>query len=241
MSDNMRGKKQDEPEYSSAILDNRMLSDQVVAFLNRELVLGHMQQGQRINEAELACNLGISRNPIREAIRRLEERGLLVSSPRRGTFVRTFSRTDIDDIFSFRVVVESFAIEAALPHMDDADLDRIAGFVDAMVAAADADNEVSLVENDLAFHLEICKLSRNRQTLHAFMNIQAEVQMLITMAEQRFETLHAAAIDHWPVVEALRTRDVTKAVSAIREHIQDSWRRLAEEYERHDLLPRSSI
>ncbi|RUZ00102.1 GntR family transcriptional regulator, partial [Mesorhizobium sp. M7A.F.Ca.CA.001.04.2.1] len=150
------------------IIDHRMLSDQVSTLLVRELIFGRLQPGQRINEAELARQLGISRNPIREAIRRLEERGLLVAVPRKGTFVRTFLHSDIDEIFSFRIVVERFAMEQALPQMTDADIDRIAGFVDAMVAAANANDEIALVENDLAFHLEICRLSKNRQTLHAF-------------------------------------------------------------------------
>jgi DNA-binding GntR family transcriptional regulator len=234
MRENLHSKVQGEPDFSGAKIDNRMLSDQVATFLFHELISGRLQPGHRINEAELARQLGISRNPIREAVRRLEERGLLVSAPRRGTFVRSFSRSDIDDIFSFRIVVEGFAIEQALPRMSDSDLDRVASFVDAMVAAADAGNEVALVENDLAFHLEICKLSANRQTLRAFVEIQAEVQMLITMAEQRFESLHAAAVDHWPVVEALRTRDIAKALDAIRFHINDSWRRLVVEFDRPD-------
>lgn len=220
------------------IIDHRMLSDQVSTLLVRELIFGRLQPGQRINEAELARQLGISRNPIREAIRRLEERGLLVAVPRKGTFVRTFLHSDIDEIFSFRIVVERFAMEQALPQMTDADIDRIASFVDAMVAAANANDEIALVENDLAFHLEICRLSKNRQTLHAFTNIQAEVQMLITMAERQFESQMAAAVDHWPIVEALRTRNPQKAMDAIRDHIRDSWRHLLEAYDREK--PRSS-
>jgi DNA-binding GntR family transcriptional regulator len=220
------------------IINHRMLSDQVSTLLVRELIFGRLQPGQRINEAELARQLGISRNPIREAIRRLEERGLLVAVPRKGTFVRTFLHSDIDEIFSFRIVVERFAMEQALPQMTDADIDRIAGFVDAMVAAANANDEIALVENDLAFHLEICRLSKNRQTLHAFTNIQAEVQMLITMAERQFESQMAAAVDHWPIVEALRTRNPQKAMDAIRDHIRDSWRHLLEAYDREK--PRSS-
>ncbi|RUZ79712.1 GntR family transcriptional regulator [Mesorhizobium sp. M7A.F.Ca.US.006.01.1.1] len=219
------------------IIDHRMLSDQVSTLLVRELIFGRLQPGQRINEAELARQLGISRNPIREAIRRLEERGLLVAVPRKGTFVRTFLHSDIDEIFSFRIVVERFAMEQALPQMTDPDIERIAGFVDAMVAAANANDEIALVENDLAFHLEICRLSKNRQTLHAFTNIQAEVQMLITMAERQFESQMAAAVDHWPIVEALRTRNPQKAMDAIRDHIRDSWRHLLEAYDREK--PRS--
>ncbi|MEJ2623728.1 MAG: GntR family transcriptional regulator [Pseudolabrys sp.] len=215
-------------DASTGIIDNRMLPDQVSAFLIRGLMFGSLKPGQRLNEAELSRQLGISRNPIREAIRRLEERGLLVAVPRKGTFVRTFDRRDIDEIFSFRVMMERFAMEQAMPSMTDADIDRVAGYVDAMVAAAEADNEIDLIENDLAFHLEICRLSGNRQTLHAFSNIQAEVQMLITMAERRFESLIDAAVDHWPIVQAVRTRDPEKAMDAISYHIRDSWRLLLE-------------
>ncbi len=224
-------------DQPSGIIDRRMLSDQVATFLVRELIFGRLHPGQRINETDLARQLGISRNPIREAIRRLEERGLLVAVSRKGTFVRTFLRRDIDEIFSFRVVVERFAVEQALPQMTDADIDRIAGFVDAMVAAAQAGDEMAFVENDLAFHLEICRLSNNRQTLHAFTNIQAEVQMLIMLAEREFVSLMAAAIDHWPVVEALRARDVDKAMDTIAHHIRDSWRHLHESYERERSVP----
>jgi DNA-binding GntR family transcriptional regulator len=234
MTSAIPGETRAEFELSAAQLDNRMLSDQVGSFLIREIIFGRLRQGQRINEAELARHLGISRNPIREAIRRLEERGMLVLSPRRGAFVRTFTHKDIDDIFSFRIVVESFALEQGLATMTEADLDEIKLCVTRMVQAADDGDEPRLVENDLAFHRRICDLSNNHQTRHAFSNIQAELQLLITMAEQRFESRQAAAVDHWPVVEALASRDVVRAKNAIREHISDSWRRLADAYDTTD-------
>lgn len=221
----------EQTEYSAASLDNRMLSDQVTSFLINEIMFGKLRSGQRINEAELARHLGISRNPIREAVRRLEERGMLISAPRRGTFVRSFTKKDIDDIFSFRMVVEQFAVQQALPRMTEDDLKEITGFVHLMEKAANDGHEPSFVENDLAFHACISKLSNNRQTLHAFMNIQAELQVLITMAERRFETLQDAAADHWPVVEALASGEMSRASAAMTEHINDSWRRLAEAYE----------
>lgn len=224
-----------EAEYSAAKLDTRMLSDQVGSFLIREIMLGNLRPGQRINEAELARHLGISRNPIREAVRRLEERGTLVSAPRRGTFVRTFTAKDIDDMFSFRLLVESFALEQGLARMTDADLAQITDLVRAMERAAVEKNELALVENDLAFHLRICRLSDNHQTLHAFLNIQAELLLLITMAERRFETQEEAAADHWPVVEALATRDLGRATDALQFHIRDSWRRLAGHLDPRDL------
>jgi DNA-binding GntR family transcriptional regulator len=229
--------QRDQADYSVAHLDTRMLSDQVASFLINEITFGKLRQGQRVNEAELARHLGISRNPIREAVRRLEERGMLVSSPRRGTFVRSFTKKDIDDIFSFRLVVETFALEQGMPRMTDVDQSEIRAHLMAMEVAAAEHNEPALVEQDLAFHLRICKLSNNHKTLQAFSSIQVELQMLIAMAGRSFETLQAAAADHWPVVNALATRDIGKTTAAMTEHIKDSWRRLVENYEHRNHPP----
>ena len=207
-----------------------MLSQQVVDILMGELVAGRIRQGDRINEAELARRFGISRNPVREAVKRLEERGLLISSPRRGTFVRRFSRHDIDDIFSFRVALETFALRQALPGIDDAALETLAELTLRMEAAADAGDEARLTALDLAFHRRICELSGNGQTLRAFASIQGEVQMLIALVDYGYDSLQAAAADHWPVVEALRGRDPARAEAAVEDHIRDAWSRIAREY-----------
>jgi len=224
----------DEPLLQHVTIDSRMLSDQVLEHLFRELVSGRLRGGQRINEAALARTLGISRNPIREAMRKLEERGLLVSMPRRGSFVRSFSRQDIEDVFSFRTVVEAFAIRQALPRISDQDIADLRAIVDTMRAVAQTRKEMELVQQDIRFHQRICELSGNTQTLRAFNNIHAEVQISITLVEHRFESLEAAAVDHYPVVDAIATRDPEVAVSALRDHIRDSWQRIKAAYSGQD-------
>lgn len=223
----------EEPLLNHVTIDSRMLSDQVAEHLFRELVSGRLRGGQRINEAELSRTLGISRNPIREAIRKLEERGLLVSSPRRGTFVRAFSRQDIEDVFSFRVVVEDFAIRQALRRMGPDDVAGLRRIVDDMTVAAKAGKEMELVQKDISFHQRICELSGNTQTLRAFMNLHAEVQISITLVEHRFESLEAAAVDHYPIIDAIASGDPERAAAALRDHIHDSWRKIAAAYSDH--------
>ena len=219
---------------ATPVMASAVLSDQVLAYLMRELVTGGIRQGDRVNEAELARRLGISRNPIREAVKRLEERGLLISVPRRGIYVRVFSKDDIDDVFSFRIAMECFAIEQALPKLTDRDIDGLANMVTGMETCAAEEDEAGLTELDMGFHRKLCELSGNRQTLHAFANIQHEIQMLIALVDFRFDSLHEAAADHWPVVEALRTRDLKASVSALTDHIQDAWSRIAREYDQSE-------
>lgn len=215
-------------------LESKPLSSKVETYIVRELMRGHLAGGQRINEAEMARKLGISRNPIREAVRTLEERGVLVSLPRRGTFVRKFTQKDVDDIFSFRLVVEDFALRQGLRNMSDADLEDMAQAVRDMEAAAKRSDTVTLVEKDFTFHHLICRLPNNHQSLHAFLAIKAELQVLITMIDEKFETLEAAAVDHWPVVEALQSRNLATARKALRLHIKDSWSRLSDNYDSMD-------
>jgi len=217
-------------ETDLPLIGTQALSNQVTDFLMGQIVSGNIRQGDRINEAELARRLGISRNPIREAVNRLEERGLLIASPRRGHFVRSFSRKDIDDLFAFRSTLESFALQQGLPGMDAQDLDGLAGLVDEMEAAATAGDEARVTALDVSFHRRICELSGNGHTLHAFNGIEGEVQMLIAFVDYGYTSLHAAAVDHWPVVEALRSRDPARATEALQEHIRDAWSRIARDY-----------
>lgn len=212
------------------VLSSTMLSEQVVDFLMGELVSGRLGPGDRINEAELARRLGISRNPIREAVKRLEERGLLVSVPRRGTYVRSFSRTDLDEIFSFRVMLECFALRQAFEHIGEAEVAELAARVTEMEAAAQAHDEARLTSLDLAFHARICEMSRNGQTVRAFTAIQGEVQMLIALVDYGFPSLVDAATDHWPIVNAIESQDPARAEAALAEHIRDAWSRIARDY-----------
>lgn len=211
------------------MLDNGTLSAQAEQYILRSIFNGRLRQGERINETELATELGISRNPLREALRVLSQQGVIVIIPRRGAFVRKLSRSYIDELFSFRRVVEGFAIQLAVETVTDEGIKQLEGIVKAMEAAADRGDEAALVENDFRFHVAICELSGNEHVQRAVLQIRAEVQMAISMAKQRFETLHDAAADHWPIVEAMRSKDGQSAVKAIEHHINDAWGRLTEE------------
>lgn len=217
-------------ESATGLLESPMLSEQVASHLFRQLINGELRGGQRINEAELSRHFGISRNPIREAIRKLEERGLLISSPRRGTFVRSFSKKDVEDYFSFRIAIESFAVRQAIPKLTDANIEELRSIINLMSAAAAAGREMEVVSTDVGFHQRICELSGNGQTVRAFSNIQAEIQMSISCIDRRYESMEEAVAQHWPVLEALASRVTERAVNEIVAHIQGSWNRIEATY-----------
>src|SRR3954452_10687708 len=98
------------------------LHTQVYEALHRAIVSGALGPGQRVNEAEIARQMQISRAPVREAIRQLERDGLLVSLPRRGTIVATLAPTDVEEIFTLRADLEARAMVRALDRLTRDDL-----------------------------------------------------------------------------------------------------------------------
>ncbi len=207
-------------------IQQHSLSEQVTEFLFRELIHGRLKQGDRINEVLLAKNLGISRNPVREGLKRLEERGFLVTIPYRGTFVREFTIDDVDDVFEFRKEIEIFALKKALPRVTDADLALLGNAVANMLAAAENDDGESLVENDLRFHQLLVELGGNHRSLRSFRDLFSEICMLVAFVDHTFDSLHHAAADHIPILEALKSRDIKRSIAALDEHLDDAHRRL---------------
>lgn len=207
------------------------LAEQVRDYLLEGLTSGRLRPGDRINEAELARMLGISRNPIREAISGLAQRGFLVAAPRRGHFMRVFTPDDVDDVFSFRICVEAFALRQAMPRMTGRDVDGFVGLVDRMIEAARIGRLSDLRQADMALHRRICELSGNRQTVRAHEGIDTEVQMLVAFVDLDQETPMAAARSHEPIVEAIAAGDVERAVAAIERHSRQTWARVLEAYD----------
>jgi len=207
------------------------LSEQVRNYFLEELTSGRMPPGGRINETALARTLGISRNPIREAISGLAQRGFLVATPRRGHSMRLFTLQDVDDVFSFRICVEAFAIRQALPLMGDADHERLHRIVDRMISAANAGKVTQVRQGDIAFHRTICEFSGNQQTLRAHESIDMEMQMLIASVDLGRESLMETATIHLPILKAMAKRDVPKSVAVMEQHIKSTWSDVLKVYE----------
>jgi DNA-binding GntR family transcriptional regulator len=225
-----------EKDSARHFIETISLSDHVRNYLLEALMSGRLRPGGRINEAELSRILGISRNPIREAISGLAQRGYLVSVPRRGHCMRMLTVQDVNDVFSFRICVETFAIQQALPRMTEADLGDLKKILARMIAGAGAGDVTEVRQGDLAFHRRICELSGNRQTLRAHEAIDTEVQMLIACVALEHESLMETALIHVPIVEALQTRDIARSVAAMEHHIRATWAEVLRVYEEIEFL-----
>lgn len=180
---------------------------------------GTLQPGDRIVESRLARELGISQTPVREALRELEQMGLVVSYPNRGSSVRQIAPQDADEMYTLRAHLEAMAITLALPNLTDEDLATMDGLIDGMVEAGVDENPELLTELDTRFHEFICERSGHGLLLRTWQGISPLNWTMMTVIRLKDRNLKELAERHRPIVDALRARDSEKAVQAIREHV----------------------
>lgn len=197
----------------------RALRNDVYDAMRQALVSGALQPGQRINEAEIARQMQISRAPIREAIRQLEQEGLLKSVPRRGTFVMTLSQDDVEEIYTLRSDIESRAVRCALPRLTPEDLATLGVLVDTMESAADAGNVAQLLDADLQFHRIIIQATGWTRLHKIWQGLHPQTLTLYTLTTLTDWSPLDHARRHRPLLAAIRSGDPSAAAAAIEEHI----------------------
>lgn len=215
-----RAKAAPAPAFSSIQVPD--LVGVVEAQLQEAILSGRIPPGGRIVEAELARQMGVSRAPVREAARRLESLGLLVSRPRHGFAVRTVSPKQVNDLYEVRIQLELLGAALACQHASDAELAQLDARVDDMVARAEALTTVERVALDLDFHLTISALSGNDYLHRLFDNMQAEVRMFLALSADSYGDLKDLAESHRPIAHALARRDVAAVQHALRFHLEDA-------------------
>src|SRR4051812_17670668 len=127
--------------------------------LRQAILEAHLPPGAPVIQSEVARQLGISRAPLREALRELEEEGLIVNIPFRGAFVSTIDRRSLDELCSFRNLIERFAVERVIERASDDDLARLSDIVERMQAHADQGDIDAVDQDDVLFHTTICQLA----------------------------------------------------------------------------------
>ncbi|MEJ2800670.1 GntR family transcriptional regulator [Comamonadaceae bacterium PP-2] len=181
---------------------------------------GRLAPGARIVEAELARRMGISRAPVREAARRLESVGLLISRPRHGFAVRTISARQVEDLYAVRIDLELLGASLACRHASDMQLARLLPMVDNMADQALALDQTARVALDLSFHAYISDISGNSYLHRLFGNMQAEVRLFLSLSEASYEDPIYLAETHRPIALALSRRDVEAVRGALRHHLE---------------------
>jgi DNA-binding GntR family transcriptional regulator len=159
--------------------------------LSREILSGRTDPGERLVEEQLTRRLGISRAPLREALRLLAQQGLVEHIPRRGVRVATLSEDDIRELYEVRDVLERHAV-ASMPATPD--LSRLRAALDQMRTATDTGDRMTIAEAHRRFHAEVVALGGNRQMTKLYESVLVRIQLYMA-ANLRREAEVAEASD----------------------------------------------
>jgi DNA-binding GntR family transcriptional regulator len=196
-------------------------TDRVYSALRRKVIDSELSPGSQILEQELAMMLGVSRTPLREALVRLENEGLLEIIPRHGVRIIPMSVADMKEIYQVLVSLESTAAAAlASKPPSDAALDELDAIYDRMDALLKIGDVTGWALEDERFHLKIVELAGNRRLREIVSNCwdQAHRARMFTLRLQTHPQPAQSMKEHRQIMTALRKRDAARAESLLRSH-----------------------
>ncbi len=203
-------------------IDQRTLRDTVTNTVRQAIVGGTLKPGEQINQVEVASKLHVSRGPLREALRQLEEEGLVLSLPHKGTFVTEITAADIEEVYSIRRVLENLAIQRAVEHATDAELSDLSEIASQMARAAEVPDLSRLRALDHEFHLTICKCAHHQLLLQLWKSIEVRVRRVLALRHGIYKDPRDIVGSHPDILRTIQARDVARATALLDTHIREA-------------------
>lgn len=197
------------------------LRDVVFNTLRQEILTGKLKPGERLMEIQLANKLGVSRTPIREAIRKLELEGLVIMIPRRGAEVAQITLKDLKDVMEVRCALDVLAIELACERMGQEELESLYRACENFREAVKTKDTRKMAEADVIFHDMIVVSTSNKRLIQLVSNLSEQ------MYRYRFEYLKDVTShgmlqqEHLEMYQSILDKDKTAAANVVRKHIRN--------------------
>jgi DNA-binding GntR family transcriptional regulator len=197
------------------------LRDVVFNTLRQEILTGKLKPGERLMEIHLANKLGVSRTPIREAIRKLELEGLVIMIPRRGAEVAQITLKSLEDVMEVRRALDVLAIELACDRMTDEDIEKLHEACTNFDVAVTSKDTRQIAEADVNFH-DIIVLSTNNSRLIQLVNNLSEQMYRYRFEYLKDDTTHETLKqEHLEMYQSIVRKDKVTAAKAVRQHIDN--------------------
>jgi phosphonate utilization transcriptional regulator len=205
-----------------ALLQSSSLTSVVQQEIERQILAGELEPGAKLTEAALAERLGVSRGPIREAFRSLEESGLVRQEKNRGVFVRNIDLGEAMEIYDLRALMDEAVGRRLAERITPEQLKAVRGMVEQMeqaVKAGDADRYHLI---NLDFHDKLVEFAGNRKLTAIYRRLIKELSLFRRMNLADGKLLPISANEHRAIVKAIASGDPEAAGRAMREHVMES-------------------
>ena len=197
------------------------LRDVVFNTLRQAILKGELAPGERLMEIQLAERLGVSRTPIREAIRKLELEGLVLMVPRKGAEVAKISEKSLRDVLEVRRSLEELAIELACQRMTQESVEELEKKQEEFKQAVEDGNAMEIAETDEAYHDVIYKGTCNDRLVQMINNLREQMYRYRLEYIKDEDKRQILLLEHDNILRAVKQRKVQEAKEAMREHIDN--------------------
>jgi DNA-binding GntR family transcriptional regulator len=199
-------------------LDRSTLRERALEALRTAITSGQYRPGDHLGEVELAKHLGVSRGTVREALRHLQQEGLVTAGNRGMLRVNSVSPKEIRELFRVRAALEGLAVHEIITSANrDAAVARLR---EALTRLTDTDGDFAAqLEADLGFHLLLCRLSGNSMLVDAWRYLEGRIRVTIMNCETANVPTMMSRDRHAPIVEAIERGDVPAALKVVEQHM----------------------
>lgn len=200
------------------------LRDVVFNTLRQAILRGEMEPGERLMEIQLAQKLGVSRTPIREAIRKLELEGLVIMIPRKGAEVAHITEKDMKDVLEVRCTLEELAMTLACKNVTPSQLEELRRANKVFEAAVVSKDVVKIVDADVSFHDVIYAMTNNARLIQIINKLREQMYRYRLEYVKDARTHSILISEHNDIINNLEKKEVEKSKAVMRQHIQNQER-----------------
>lgn len=195
------------------------LTSKIFSILRDKILEGDFKKSEKLVEAKLAEELGVSRTPVREALKQLELEGLVENLPNRGVYVKGITHQDVDDIYTIRMAIEGISVEWAIERMTPEELKRIEEIYELMEFYTSKNDVDKISELNTKFHEAIYKATKSRYLEQILKDFQYYIKNTREKSLKTQGRLQTALDEHKEILENLKVRNKEAARKSLEKHI----------------------
>ena len=208
-------------ELKMDVNDYLPLRDVVFNTLRQAILRGEMEPGERLMEIQLAQKLGVSRTPIREAIRKLELEGLVIMIPRKGAEVAHITEKDMKDVLEVRSTLEELVVELAIKNVTDEKIEELKCANKVFESAIVSKDAANIVEADVKFHDILYSMTNNARLIQIINNLREQMYRYRLEYVKDARTHSIIISEHNDIIKQIRDKNVPVAKTVIHQHISN--------------------
>ena len=206
------------------------IREQTLDTLRDAILTGELKPGDALTETDIATQLGVSRAPIREALRILNSEGLVETIPYHGTTVRELNRKDIEELYSMRSLLEIFAVEQIIKANNPEHIDVLMTLYEQMEIAGKKNDLKAVNDLDRDFHDALLGMSQHSLLISMWQMVAMRVRQVMALRNMRNSDLTQIARNHLPIIRAIENSDFPTASTLLKEHIASAGDLIAEDW-----------